>query len=409
MVITGLGVVSPVGLDLASTWDSLIHGRGGFGPITVFDASGFEVRFAAEVKGFEPTKWMSKKEARLFDKFVQFAVAASSMAVDDSGFDWEGADSNRFGVIIGTGIGGMGVFEKQHSVLLERGPRRVSPFFIPMMIGNMASGQVSMQYGAKGPNYATVSACSSGAHAVGEAFRAIQRGDADVMLCGGAEAAITPLAIGGFASMKALSTRNDAPEHASRPFDLERDGFVMGEGAGVAVLEEAAHAKSRGAEIYAELAGYGMTADAYHFTAPSPGGEGAARAMSLALQDGCTAPEEVGHINAHGTSTPLNDKLETMAIHTTFGDHARRILVNSTKSMTGHLLGAAAGIELAATAMALKTGIVPPTVNYENVDPQCDLDYVPNEAKEAPLCAAITNSLGFGGHNVSLLLRRFEP
>jgi 3-oxoacyl-[acyl-carrier-protein] synthase II len=317
-------------------------------------------------------------------------------------------DSNRLGVIIGTGIGGMGIWEEQHEILLNRGPRRVSPFFIPMMIANMASGQVSIRYQAKGPNYAPVSACSSGAHAIGEAFRAVQRGDADAMICGGTEAAITPLSIGGFASMKALSTRNDSPETASRPFDRDRDGFVMGEGAGVAVIEELEHAKARGARIYAEVGGYGMTGDAHHFTAPAPGGEGAARSMKLAMEDARTAPEDVGHINAHGTSTPLNDKLETLAIRTAFGSHADRILVNSTKSMTGHLLGAAGGVEFMATAMAIVTGIIPPTVNYENPDPECDLDYVPNTAKEAALQAAITNSLGFGGHNVSLLLKRFE-
>ena len=408
VVITGFGAVTAVGLDLDTTWDSLINGRGGFGPITNFDTEGFDVNFAAEVKDFEPTKYMSKKEARLFDKFVQFAMAGAAMAVEDSGYDWENCDSNRLGVLIGSGIGGMGTWEAQHKMLLNRGPRRVSPFFIPMMIANMASGQVSIRYQAKGPNYAPVSACSSGAHAIGEAFRLIQRGYADVMICGGAEAAITPMAIAGFANMKALSTRNDSPETASRPFDRERDGFIMGEGAGVAVMEDLEHARKRGAKIYAEISGYGMTGDAHHFTAPAPGGEGAARSMSLACEDGETPPEDVGHINAHGTSTPLNDKLETQAIRTAFGAHAEKILVNSTKSMTGHLLGAAGGVEFMATAMALKTGIVPPTINYKHPDPECDLDYVPNEAKETVLRAAITNSLGFGGHNVSLLLRRFE-
>ncbi len=408
VVITGFGAVTAVGLDLGTTWNSLIHGRGGFGPITNFDSEAFDVHFAAEVKGFEAEKYMTKKEARLFDKFVQFAVAGAAMAVEDSGFEWEKCDSNRFGVLIGSGIGGMGTWEAQHQMLMNRGPRRVSPFFIPMMIANMASGQVSIRYQAKGPNYAPVSACSSGAHAIGEAFRLIQRGYADVMICGGAEAAITPMAIAGFANMKALSTRNDSPETASRPFDKERNGFVMGEGAGVAVMEELDHAKARGAPIYAEISGYGMTGDAHHFTAPAPGGEGAARSMTLACEDGDTPLEEVGHINAHGTSTPLNDKLETEAIRTTFGNHADKILVNSTKSMTGHLLGAAGGVEFMATAMALKTGIIPPTMNYETPDPECDLDYVPNKAKESAIRAAITNSLGFGGHNVSLLLRRFE-
>ncbi len=408
VVITGLGVVSPIGLNAEETWDSMINGRHGFGPIQQFDTEGFEVRFAAEVKGFDPTNWLHPKDARKFDPYVQFAVAAADMAVVDSGLDLEAVDHDRFGVIIGTGIGGMQIWEEQHSQLLNKGPRRVSPFFIPMMIANMASGQVSIRFGARGPNFAPVSACSSGAHAIGEAFRVIQRGDVDVMICGGSEAAITPLSIGGFASMKALSTRNDSPETASRPFDAERDGFVMGEGAGITVLESYEHAKKRGATIYGEMAGYGMTADAHHITAPAPEGRCGARAMSLAMQDGAADATDVDHINAHGTSTPMNDRLETMAIKTAFGEHAKKLLVNSTKSMTGHLLGGAAGVEFFATAKAVQTGIVPPTINYQTSDPDCDLDYVPNTAREVPIRAALSNSLGFGGHNVCLLVKKFE-
>ncbi len=410
VVITGMGVVSPVGLDLETTWDSLIHGRHGFGPIAQFDTEGFEVQFAAEVKDFDPLKWMGRKEARKFDPYVKFALAASIMAVDHSGLDMENGnvDGDRVGVIIGAGIGGMWTWETQHKALLNKGPRRVSPHFIPMMIANMASGQVSIRFSARGPSFAPVSACSSGAHAIGEAYRVLQRGTADVMICGGAEAAITPLSIGGFASMKALSTRNDSPETSSRPFDQGRDGFVMGEGSGIVVLEELEFARARGATIYGELAGYGMTADAYHITAPSPEGRGAARAMSMAVEEGGLNPDEVDHINAHGTSTPLNDKLETIAIKVAFGDHAKSIMINSTKSMTGHLLGAAASVEFIATTMAMREGIIPPTINYETADPECDLDYVPNKAREVTLRAAITNSFGFGGHNVSLLIKRLD-
>jgi 3-oxoacyl-[acyl-carrier-protein] synthase II len=408
VVITGLGGVCPLGNDLQTAWDALIAGKNGVGPITRFDAAGFDVRFAAEVKGFDASRYIPAKEQRRIDRYAQFAVAASEMAVLDAGLDREKVDGERFGVLIGSGIGGMETFEAQHAVLVEKGPGRVSPFFIPMMISNMASGHVSIRFGARGPNYSPVSACSSGAHAIGEGFRSIQRGDADVVLCGGAEATITPMAVAGFASMKALSTRNDDPARASRPFDADRDGFVIGEGAGVVLLESLAHAKKRGARIHAEMAGYGTTSDAFHITAPSPDGAGPSRAMRLAVEDAGLPFEEVGHINAHGTSTPLNDKIETAAIHAAFGPHARQILVTSTKSMTGHLLGAAGGLEFIATVLSVARGVIPPTINHERPDPECDLSYVANTAREAPLRAALSNSLGFGGHNVSLLVKRFE-
>ncbi len=407
VVITGVGAVTPVGNDHKSFWASLIEGRSGVGAITRFDASGHEVRFAGEVKDFDPSRYLEPREIRKTDRFVQFGIAAAKMAVEDARFDVSKVDPHRFGVYIGSGIGGMETFERQFTVLMERGPSRISPHFIPMMIVNMASGQISIVLGAKGPNFASVSACASGAHAVGEAFRAIQRGDCDVMIAGGSEASITPMSIAGFSAMKALSTRNDEPERASRPFDAGRDGFVMGEGAGLVLLETLESAEKRGAPIYCEMAGYGTTADAYHVTAPAPEGEGAARAMEMALLDAGLAPEEVDHINAHGTSTPLNDKFETMAIKSIFGSHAKRLAVSSTKSMTGHLLGAAGGVEIIACAFAIKESTVPPTVNYETPDPDCDLDYVPNRARRQEVRAAISNSLGFGGHNVALLVRKY--
>jgi 3-oxoacyl-[acyl-carrier-protein] synthase II len=408
VVVTGMGAICPLGNDLKTTWDALLAGRNGVGPITRFDPDGFDVRFAAEVQDFDPAKYFPPKEIRRVDRYAQFAVAASDMAVQDAGLDVGRVEGARFGVIIGTGIGGMETFEAQHTILMEKGPSRISPFFIPMMIANMATGNVSIRVGARGPNFTPVSACSSGAHAIGEGLRTIQRGDADLVLCGGAEAAITRMAVGGFSSMKALSTRNDDPAHASRPFDRERDGFVIGEGAGVVLLESLEHAKRRGAVIHAELAGYGTTGDAFHITAPSPEGEGAVRAMLGAVRDSGLPLDAIGHINAHGTSTPLNDKIETVAIKTGFGAHAAKILVSSTKSMTGHLLGAAGGLEFIAATMAVQEGIVPPTINYEHPDPECDLDYVPNAAREVDVRAALSNSLGFGGHNVSLLVRRFE-
>ncbi|MFH1278879.1 MAG: beta-ketoacyl-ACP synthase II [Candidatus Eisenbacteria bacterium] len=407
-VITGMGTVCPLGNDLETAWDALKAGRHGVGPITRFDASDLPVRFAAEVKDFDVSKWLSPKEARRIDRYVHYAIASAAMAVEDAGLDTEKTDRNRFGVIIGSGIGGMETFEEQHRVAMEKGGARISPFFIPMMISNMASGHVSIRFGARGPNFAPVSACSSGAHAIGEAFRAIERGDADLVLCGGAESTITVMAVGGFSSMKALSTRNDDPARASRPFDAERDGFVIGEGAGVVLLESLEHATARGAAIHAEMAGYASTGDAHHITAPHPEGEGASRAMALAVRDAGLRLEEVDHINAHGTSTPLNDRMETAAIRSTFGAHADSIKVCSTKSMTGHLLGAAAGIEFIATTLAVKYDVIPPTINYESPDPECDLDYVPNVARKTKVRAALTNSLGFGGHNVSLLVKKFE-
>jgi len=408
VVVTGLGVVSPVGLDVPVFWNSLCEGRSGVGKITKFDAADFDTRIAAELKGFNPEKCMDRKDVKRSDAFTQYAVAAATEAVKDSGLNLESIDMNRVGVIIGSGIGGIGTFETQHSILLEKGPSRVSPFFIPMMIGDIAAGQVSMKFLAKGPNFATVSACASGAHAIGEALRALQKNDADVMMAGGSEATITPMAMAGFCSMKAMSTRNDEPERASRPFDKERDGFVMGEGSGIAILETLSHALSRGARIYCEVAGYAATGDAFHLTAPAPEGEGAARAMRLALKDAGLPPQSVQYINAHGTSTPLNDKLETTAVKTVFGDHARKLALVSTKSMTGHLLGAAGGIEFIACALSIRDSIIPPTINYEFPDEECDLDCVPNKARKQEVIVAMSNSLGFGGHNTALVVKKFD-
>lgn len=408
VVVTGLGVVSPVGLNVSDFWKSLCEGKSGIDKITRFDASHFDTRIAAELKGFSPESFMDRKDVKRSDPFVHYAVAASTEAVLDSGLDLESVRKERVGVILGTGIGGIGTFESQHSVLLEKGPSRVSPFFIPMMIGDMAAGQVSMKFLAKGPNYATVSACASGAHALGDALRILQRGDADVMIAGGTEATIGPMAMAGFCSMKAMSTRNDEPQKASRPFDKMRDGFVMGEGAGIAILETLTHAQARGATIYCELAGYGATADAYHLTAPAEDGEGAARAMTIALEDAGLPPESVDYINAHGTSTPLNDKLETVAVKAVFGEHAKKLVLNSTKSMTGHLLGAAGGIEFAACVLSIRDSIIPPTINYEFPDEECDLDCVPNVARKQPVNVVLTNSLGFGGHNATLAVKKFH-
>jgi 3-oxoacyl-[acyl-carrier-protein] synthase II len=409
VVITGMGAITPIGLSLSEFWENLISGVSGVAPISRFDPSNLPTRIAAEVKGFKAEDYMDRKEIRRTDTFVQYGIAAAKHAVDDAGLKLDETELNRFGVIIGSGIGGIETFEQQHSILLEKGPARVSPFFIPMMIADMAAGQISMILGAKGPNFATVSACASGAHAIGEAFRLLQKGDADVILCGGTEAAITPLAMGGFCSMKAMSTRDIEPKRASRPFDRERDGFVMGEGAGMVVLETLEHARARNtSKIYAEMAGYGATADAYHVTAPSPDGEGAARAMDLSLTDAGLKPEDVDCINAHGTSTPLNDKFETTAVKKVFGEHAYRIAMNSTKSMTGHLLGAAGGIEFISCVLSITGSVVPPTINYENPDPECDLDCVPNSARKMDVSAALTNSLGFGGHNVTLAIKKYE-
>jgi 3-oxoacyl-[acyl-carrier-protein] synthase II len=402
VVITGLGVVSPIGVGLSSFWDSTLQGKSGGGPITHFDTTDYPTKIAAEVKDFNPADYMEAKEIKRTDRFVQFALAAASMAIEDAKLSPADEDPEQVGVLVGSGMGGLETFEKQHTNLLQNGPRRVSPFFITMLIINMASGAISMRYGFKGPNSAAVTACASSSHAIGDAFKIIQRGDAEVMIAGGSEATITPLAVAAFSTMKATSTRNDEPERASRPFDKDRDGFVMGEGAGVVVLESLEHSRKRGARIYAEMAGYGLTADAYHITHPAPGGEGAVRAMRMAIRDAGLKPEDIGYINAHGTSTPLNDSTETAAIKTVFGEHAYKLSVSSTKSMTGHLLGAAGGVELVASVMALKENLLPPTINYETPDPECDLDYVSNEPRPASLKAVLSNTFGFGGQNAVL-------
>jgi 3-oxoacyl-[acyl-carrier-protein] synthase II len=407
VVITGMGVVSPLGSDVETFWKRLIAGESGIGPVTRFDTSKYDTRFAAEVQGYRTEEFMDRKDIRRTDLFVQYAIGAAAQAVKQAGVSPQSVDVNRYGVIVGSGIGGIATFEDQYRTLLEKGPSRVSPFFIPMMISDMASGQVSIQFGAKGPNYCTVSACSSGAHAVGDAFRIIQHNEADVMISGGAEAPITPVSFAGFCSMKAMSTRNDDPQRASRPFDAQRDGFVMGEGAGIVVLEELEHAKKRGVKILAEVVGYGATGDAHHMTAPAPEGEGAARAMREAIRDSGLPLESFGYMNAHGTSTPLNDKFETQAIKSVFGAQAKKLPVSSTKSMTGHLLGAAGGLETIICVLALERHTLPPTINYKTPDPDCDLDYVPNTARAVELQAALSNSLGFGGHNVTLALSRY--
>ncbi len=406
VVITGLGALTPIGNTADEFWSSLIQGRSGIGPITRFDTTEFPTRIAGEVRNFDPLNFVDKKEARRLDPYLQYAVAASVLAVRDAALDTAKVDATRFGVLIGSGIGGITTLLENHKVLLERGPDRVSPFFIPMLIINMASGLVSMRFGAKGPNSSVVTACATGNHAIGDAFKIIQRGDADVMIAGGAEAIIMPLTIAGFCAVKAMTTRNDEPEKASRPFDAERDGFVCSEGAGIVVLESREHALRRDAPIYAEVRGYGMSGDAHHMTAPDPDGDGAARAMAAALRDAAVSPGDVGYINAHGTSTPYNDKFETMAIKRVFGDHAQRLAVSSTKSMTGHLLGAAGGIEAIATTLALHHGVLPPTINYEHPDPECDLDYVPNQARKQDIEVAASNAFGFGGTNATLIFGR---
>jgi 3-oxoacyl-[acyl-carrier-protein] synthase II len=403
--VTGAGVVSPVGNNVEDCWRNLVDGKSGAGPITRFDASDYETRFACEVKGFTFEGIIDRKDAKRMDRFVQFAVVASHEALGSAGLRDNVPDPERIGVIVGSGIGGMETFEEQHTNLIQKGHRRVSPFFIPMMISDMAAGQVSITYGLKGPNFGTVSACASGANAIGEALRLLRAGDADIMLCGGAESTITPMSVAGFGNMRALSTRNDDPQHASRPFDVGRDGFVIGEGAGMLVLETEAHAKARGAQLICELTGYGASGDAYHMTAPCVDGDGAARAMKRALADAGLPLDEVGYINAHGTSTPAGDPIEVTAVKTVFGDHARKLWMGSTKSMTGHLLGAAGGLEAVVCALALQRGVVPPTINLETPDPQCDLDLVPNTARNAKLKAVMSNSFGFGGHNVSLVMK----
>lgn len=408
VVVTGMGAVTPVGNSVATTWEALTAGRSGVTPITKFDATGFPVQFAAEVKGFVATDYMDRKEARRSDCYTQYAVAAAKMAMADAGLAMpHNLDPDRIGVIVGSGIGGLKSFEEQHDVYREMGQSKISPFFIPMFIADIAAGIVSMHFQAKGPNYATVSACATSAHAIGDAFRTIQYGDADVMICGGSEATVTPMAIGGFANMKALSERNDAPEKASRPFDRDRDGFVMGEGAGVIILEELEHALARGATIHAEIVGYGATGDAYHLTAPAPDGEGAQRAMKRALKDAGLEPGDIQYINAHGTSTPANDLNESRAIRAVFGESADGLNVSSTKSSTGHMLGAAGAVEFIVCALAITNGIIPPTINYEFPDPELDLNYTPNVSVKRDVTAALSNSFGFGGHNVTLAVRRY--
>ncbi|HHD10912.1 MAG TPA: beta-ketoacyl-[acyl-carrier-protein] synthase II [Deltaproteobacteria bacterium] len=408
VVVTGLGCVSPVGTGTEKAWQSITAGKSGISTITRFDATDFPIRIAGEVKDFDPSPYIEKKELKKMDLFIQYAVVAACEAFEDSGYRITEENAERVGVYIGAGIGGLPAIEHWHNVLKEKGPSRITPFFIPMVIINLASGQVSIKLGAKGPNSCAVTACATGAHSIGDAFRLIQTGEADCMIAGGAESTITPLCIAGFNAMKALSQRNDEPERASRPFDKDRDGFVVGEGAGVLVLEELESARRRGAKIYAEVVGYGLNSDAYHITQPAPEGEGAARCMELALKDAGLTPEEIDYINAHGTSTYYNDLNETEAIKKVFGEHAKRLMVSSTKSMTGHLLGAAGGVEAVFTVLAIKEGVVPPTINYETPDEGCDLDYVPKEARKASLRAAMSNSFGFGGTNAVLVFKRFE-
>jgi 3-oxoacyl-[acyl-carrier-protein] synthase II len=407
VVITGVGMITPLGIGVEQSWNGLLAGRSGIGKITQFDAANFPTRIAGEVAGFNPEDYIEPKEIKKMDRFIHFALAAAQMAMNDSGLKITDENAERAGVIVGSGIGGLRSIEHYHSVLLEKGPRRITPFFIPMLVVNLASGQISIRFGAKGPNSAVVTACATGSHAIGDAFKIIQRGDADAMIAGGTEAVITPLGIGGFNAMKALSTRNDEPEKASRPFDMERDGFIMGEGAGIMILESLETALERGAGIYAEIAGYGMAADAYHITAPSPNGEGAARCMKMALKDAGVEPSVVNYINAHGTSTKAGDEIETYAIKTVFGEYAYKIPVSSTKSMTGHLLGAAGGVESVISILSIKDDIIPPTINLDTPDPECDLDYVPKQARRTTVNYALSNSFGFGGTNACLLFRKF--
>lgn len=408
VVVTGLAAITPIGNNLQEYWQGLLSGRNGIAKITAFDASDFPCQFAGEVKNFDPLDYMEKKDAKRMARFSHFAVACSKMALEDAGLKITDANAEQVGVVIGTGIGGLAIMEEQHKVLLEKGPSRITPFLVPTMICNMAAGLTAIHTGAKGPNSCSVTACAAGSNAIGDAFRLIQGGYASVMICGGTEAAITPLGVGGFAAAKALSTRNDSPETACRPFDRDRDGFVMGEGCGILILEEREHALARGARIYAEMVGYGMTCDAYHMTAPVPEGVGASRAMTLALKDAGIAPEEVSYINAHGTSTPANDVTETKAIKRALGEHAYNVAISSTKSMTGHLLGGSGGVEAVATVLAIAHDVVPPTINLENPDPECDLDYVPHKPRQMTVNVALSNSFGFGGHNVTLAFRKHQ-
>jgi 3-oxoacyl-[acyl-carrier-protein] synthase II len=408
VVVTGIGMISPLGIGNEPTWNGLIEGRSGIDRITKFDPSNYACQFAGEVRGFVPEEWIEKKEVKKSDTFIHYAIAAAQITIDDAGIDAKKEDSDRFGVIIGSGIGGLPLIEEMHQRLLERGPSRISPFFIPGLIVNLAAGHISIRFNCRGPSSAPATACATGAHAIGDAFKIIQRDEADLMFAGGTEAVITPLAVGGFAAMRALSTRNDEPQRASRPWDLNRDGFVMGEGSGVVMLEERDRAVARGAKIYCEVTGYGMSSDAYHITSPSEDGAGMTRVMQRALKDAALAPTDIQYINAHGTSTPIGDRIETIAIKTVFGDHAHKLAVSSTKSMTGHLLGAAGGLEGAISALVITNGILPPTINYETPDPECDLDYVPNKAREMKVRHALSNSFGFGGTNATLILSKHE-
>jgi 3-oxoacyl-[acyl-carrier-protein] synthase II len=406
VVVTGVGMISPLGVGTDPTWQGLIAGRSGIGLITKFDVSAYPCRIAGEVRGFNPEDFIEKKEIKKSDTFIHYAVASAQMAFDDSGLDMAKEDSDRVGVIIGSGIGGLPLIEEMHSKLLDRGPSRISPFFIPGLIVNLAGGHVSIRFGAKGPSSAPATACATGAHAIGDAMKVIRYDEADVMFAGGTESVISPLAVGGFSAMRALSTRNDEPERASRPWDKDRDGFVMGEGAGIVILEEREHALARGARIYCEITGYGMTSDAYHITSPSEDGDGMARVMGRALKDAGLQPADIDYINAHGTSTQVGDKTETVAIKRLFGEQAYKVAISSTKSMTGHLLGAAGGIESAFAAKIVETGIIPPTINYETPDPECDLDYVPNQARQANITHVLSNSFGFGGTNATLIFSK---
>ncbi len=407
VVVTGMGIISPLGTGVEKNWEAICQSKSGIAPITRFDTSDFVSKIAGEVKDFNPEDYMDKKEVKKMDIFIQFALASGKMAIQDSQLEIDESNADRVGVLVGAGIGGLSTIEKYHSILLEKGPKKISPFFIPMLIVNLAPGQISIYFGARGPNSSVVTACATGNHSIGEAFKIIQRGDADAMIAGGSESVITPLAVGGFSSMKALSTRNDEPERASRPFEKDRDGFVIAEGAGVLILEDIHHALKRGANIHAEIIGFGCNGDAYHISAPSPNGIGAAKCMEISMRDAGINYDEIDYINAHGTSTPLNDMAETMAMKTVFKDHAKKIAVSSTKSMTGHLLGAAGGVEAVYSILAIKHGVIPPTINYETPDPECDLDYVPNTPREAKVGFAMSNSFGFGGTNATLIFKEF--
>lgn len=406
VVVTGVGAVSPLGTGNGKNWDALVAGRSGIDLITRFDASDLPVKIAGEVKDFNPEDFIEKKEVKKMDLFIQYALAAAQFAMEDSGLQITDENAERVGVVVGAGLGGLPTIEKYHAAMMEGGYKKISPFFIPMLIINLAPGHISIKFGAKGPNLSSVSACATGTHSIGDAYHMIKRGDADAMIAGGTESTVTPLGIGGFAVMKALSTRNDDPKGASRPFEKNRDGFVLAEGAGIVILEEYEAARKRGAKIYAEIVGYGLSGDAYHLTAPAPEGEGAARCMKMALNNAGINPEQVDYINAHGTSTPFNDYYESLAVKSVFGDHAKKVLVSSTKSMTGHLLGAAGGVEAVFTLMGMDKGVVPPTINYQEQDPECDLDYVPNTARDAKITYALSNNFGFGGTNATLLFKK---